>query len=86
MDFLIEILIEIVGGIIEMFFVEVTIRKLPRPFRFLILFLFWFGLSALFFWFSSLAFANVRALSVVLFIVAVAFAFLGVYYIAKSMR
>ena len=86
MDFLIEIAIEIVGGIIEIFFGEVPLRKLPRPLRFVILFVFWFGLSALFFWLSSLAFAEIRALSVILFTVAVAFIFLGVHYISKSMK
>ncbi len=86
MDFLIEIAIEIVGGIIEVFFGEVPLKKLPRPLRFSILFVFWFGLSALFFWLTSLAFAKARVLSVIFFVAAVAFIFLGVHYISKSMR
>ena len=86
MDILVEILIEIFGGVIEIFFGEVPLRKLPKPLRFSILFIFWFGLSALLFWFSSLAFSKMRVLSVILFAAAVFFIVLGVYYISKSMR
>ena len=86
MDFLVELLIEIFGGVIEILFGEVPLRKLPKPLRFVILFVFWFGLSMLFFWFSSLAFSEMRVLSLIFFAAAVLFIVLGVYYIFRSMR
>ena len=86
MDFLIELLFEIVGGIIEIFFGEVPLRKLPKPIRAIILFVFWFGLSALFFWFAYLAFSGYRALSLIFFAAAIALAAYGVYSIIKSQR
>ena len=86
MDFLFELLFEILGGVIEIFFGEVPLKKLPRPVRFILLFLFWFGLSALFMWFAYLAFATSRIVSMLLFALAAALAALGVYFIVKSMR
>lgn len=86
MDFLVEFLIEILGGVIEFFFGEVPLKTLPRPIRFLLLFLFWFGLAALFGWFAYLAFATSRIVSMILFAVAMAAAAFGVYLIVKAMR
>ena len=86
MDFLIELLFEIAGGIIEIFFGEIPLRRLPRVVRVIILFVFWFGLSALFFWFAYLAFSGVRALSLLFFAAALALMIFGVYFIIKSLR
>ena len=86
MDFLIELVIEIVGGIAEIFFGEIPLKKLPRPLRFILLFGFWFGLAAFFGWLSYISFSSARALSVIFFVAVAAFILLGVYYISKSMK
>ena len=85
MDFLIEILLEVVGGIIEIFFGEAPIKRLPRPIRFIVLFIFWFGISAFLFWICYLSFGNARLISIITFIVAIAALLFGAYSIVRSM-
>ena len=84
MDTLIEILIELIGALIEIFFGEVPLKKLPRPLRVIALVVFWFGLSALFVWLSYLAFSDMRALAIILFVLAVAFAAVGAWSVYKA--
>jgi hypothetical protein len=85
MDFLVELLIEIVGGLLEIFFGEMPLKRLPRSVRFIINLVFWFGLSALFVWLAVLSFRDTRALSVICSLLAL-FAFvLGVASLKKTL-
>lgn len=86
MDFLIELVLDIIGGIIEFFFGETPIKRLPRPLRFIILFVFWFGLAAFFFWFSYLAYAESVVFAVVLGVLGAAMIVGGILSIVRSMQ
>ena len=85
MDILVEILLEVIGAIIEIFFGETPIKRLPRPVRFAVLFVFWYGLSALLFWSSYVLFENLRSVSIVVFVVAIVLTVFGTYSIVRSM-
>ena len=86
MDFLIEILIETLGAVIELFFGELSVKKLPRFLRFVIILVFWIGLAALFFWLSALAFKEIRAISILLELLSVASAVIGVMSLVHTMK
>ena len=86
MDFLLEFVIEIFGGIIEAFFGQTPLKKLPRPWRFVLLFVFWYGFAALFCYFSYALISTSKLAAAGSLAVAVALGALGAYFIAKSNR